>query len=208
MTEDLSALAGETQAVYERNAARFDAERPKHLIERAWLNRFLEGLPAGAAILDLGCGAGDPIAAYMISRGFRVTGVDASRAMIRLAREKAPSGDWRIGDMRTLNLEERFDGIVGWDSFFHLTRDEQRAVLPRLAGHLNAGGRLMLTVGPADGEVDGHVGDDRVYHASLAPDAYRALLREHGVTVTDFVAEDPTCDFHTILLARKVGAQS
>lgn len=203
MADDLAHLATRTQDVYERNAARFDAERLKILIERAWLDRFLHGLPEAARILDLGCGTGDPIAHYMEARGFRITGVDASPAMIALAREKRPGGDWRIADMRRLDLGERFDGIIGWDSFFHLTRDEQRAVLPLLAHHLSTGGRLMLTVGPDDGEVDGHVGDDRVYHASLSPDAYRTILADHGLTVTDFVAEDPDCDFHTILLARK-----
>ncbi|MEW5424208.1 class I SAM-dependent methyltransferase [Amorphus sp. 3PC139-8] len=203
MADDLASLATQTQAVYERNAARFDAERAKVLFEQAWLDRFLNGLPVGAAILDLGCGTGDPIAHYMEARGFRVTGVDASQAMIALAREKRPDRDWRVADMRALDLGQRFDGIVGWDSFFHLTRDEQRVVLPLLARHLSTGGRLMLTVGPEDGEVDGHVGDDRVYHSSLSPAAYRVLLAGHGLTVIDFVAEDPDCDFHTILLARK-----
>lgn len=41
----LAELALTTQAVYERNAARFDAERPKGLHERVWLDRFAAGLP-------------------------------------------------------------------------------------------------------------------------------------------------------------------
>ena len=205
MSDDLAALARRTQAVYERNAARFDAERPKGLVERVWLDRFLDGLAPGATILDLGCGTGDPIAHFFMDRGFRVTGVDASHAMIALARTRRPDGDWRIGDMRSLALGERFDGIVGWDSFFHLTRDDQRAVLPRLAAHLNPGGALMLTVGPGDGEVAGRVGDDGVYHASLSPAEYRAALGVLDIAVTDFVAEDPACGFHTILLAAKEG---
>ncbi|MDQ0315075.1 class I SAM-dependent DNA methyltransferase [Amorphus orientalis] len=205
---DLTDLAGQTQAVYERNARRFDAERPKILFERAWLERFLEALPAQAAILDLGCGSGDPIARFLTERGCRVTGIDASSAMIALAREKQPAGDWRVADMRALDLAESFDGIIGWDSFFHLTRDEQRAVLALTARHLRPGGALMLTVGPEDGEVEGRVGDDRVYHSSLSETEYRALLAEQGLSVTDFVAEDPRCDFHTVLLARKTDAQA
>ena len=98
--DDLSRLASRTQAVYERNAQRFDAERPKGLHERLWLDRFLDGLPPGGKILDLGCGAGIPIAAYFIGKGFAVTGLDASAAMIRLAKNVMPDGDWREGDMR------------------------------------------------------------------------------------------------------------
>lgn len=200
-------LATSTGAVYERNARRFDAERSKGLHERGWLDRFLALLPkgksGGGAILDLGCGAGDPIAAYFVGQGHGVTGVDASRAMLDLARARFPDGDWRQGDMRRLDLPERFDGIVGWNSFFHLTPTEQRATLPRLAAHLKRGGALMLTVGPEAGEVAGHVGDDSVYHSSLAPEDYEAILADRGLRIVRFVKEDPDCDLQTVLLAVK-----
>ena len=199
---ELSRLAAATQEVYERNAARFDAERPKRLHERAWLDRFLDLVAEGGAVLDLGCGSGDPIAAYVAGRGFRVTGLDASRAMLELARARVPTGDWRLGDMRRLDLAERFDGILGWNSFFHLTPDEQRAVLPRLAAHMRAGAALMLTVGPEAGEVVGNVGDDSVYHGSLDPAEYETILAKLGLSVVSFVKEDPACDLQTILLAR------
>lgn len=205
MTEGLAALALRTQDIYERNARRFDSERPKGLHERSWLDRFTAGQPAGAAILDLGCGAGDPIALHLAACGFRITGIDASREMIGLARARLPGGDWRLGDMRDLDLGQRFDGIIGWNSFFHLTREEQRALLPRLANHLNIGGALMLTVGPKDGEVGGQVGDDPVYHSSLAPADYREILVRHGVEIAAFVVEDPECDAQTVLLGRKSG---
>ena len=201
--DDLARLASRTQAVYERNAQRFDAERPKGLHERLWLDRFLDGLPQGGKILDLGCGAGMPIAAYFMGKGFAVTGLDASAAMIQLAKNVMPDGDWREGDMRGLDLNETFDGIIGWNSFFHLTRPEQRDVLPRLARHLETNGRLMLTVGPENGEAVGHVGDDRIYHSSLSPDEYASILLVNQLAIKDFVIEDPQCDFQTILLAQK-----
>ncbi|MEX0582237.1 MAG: class I SAM-dependent methyltransferase [Sneathiella sp.] len=201
----LSELAKKTQDVYERNADRFDAERLKNLYEAVWLDRFLELLPENGSVLDLGCGAADPVGIYMMRQGFRVTGVDASNAMLRLARNHAPEGDWRLADMRRLNLPERFNGIVGWDSFFHLTRDEQRRVLPSLAAHLLSGGVLMLTVGTGDGEVGGHVGEDEVYHSSLSIDEYKSILASAGVAVIHFVREDPDCHFRTVLMARKSG---
>jgi len=201
-----SALACKTLGVYERNAARFDAERSKRLHEQVWLDRFLDLVRDRGSVLDLGCGTGDPITAYMAGRGFRVIGVDASRAMLDIARERFPTGDWRHGDMRELDLVERFDGILGWNSFFHLMPDEQRAVLPRLAAHMNPGAALMLTVGPEAGEVVGHVGDDAVYHASLAPTEYETLLGKLGLTIVSFAMEDPKCDMQTILLARKQAA--
>jgi len=208
MTEadvDMAALARTTQAVYERQAARFDAERPKVLIERGWLDRFLDLVPTAGHILDVGCGAGEPVARYLMERDRRVSGLDASSAMLALVRARFPDAVWHRGDMRSFELAERFDGIVAWDSFFHLTRDEQRSVLPRLTRHLAPGGALLLTVGPAEGEVTGHVGGELVYHASLSPEEYREILAAQDLGVVDFVTEDPECDGHTVLLARKAG---
>jgi trans-aconitate methyltransferase len=123
--------------------------------------------------------------------------------MIRMARSRWPQGDWRIGDMRDLDLPDPVDGIIGWNSFFYLTRAEQRALLPRLADLLAPGGALMLTVGPDDGAAAGRVGVDRVHHTSLSQAAYRTILARAGMAVIAFVVEDPGCDFQTILLARK-----
>ncbi|MEQ8898418.1 MAG: class I SAM-dependent methyltransferase [Roseovarius sp.] len=203
MSRDLAALAGQVLAVYERNAARFDRERSRGLFERGWLDRFAALVPEGGRILDVGCGTGAPIAAYLDGLGFAVTGVDGARAMIDMARERRPGGDWRVADMRGMELGERFDGVLAWDSFFHLTRDEQREVLPRLLAHLRPGGPLMLTVGPGEGEVAGRVGDEAVYHASLEGEDYAALLNAGGAEIVQFVVEDPACEYHSVLLARK-----
>lgn len=199
----MAELAKTTQDVYERNAERFDAERSKTLFERNWLDRFLSFIPDDGQVLDLGCGSGDPIARYIISLGYQLIGVDASAAMLHLAREKFPDSDWRKMDMRYLDLPDRFHGIVGWDSFFHLTRAEQRSVLPKLAAHLASSGVLMLTVGPDEGEVAGQVGNDAVYHASLSIEEYTAILESHGLKVVDFQSEDPDCGHRTVLLAQK-----
>jgi hypothetical protein len=61
----------------------------------------------------------------------------------------------------------------------------------------------MLTVGPAASEMVGHVGGEPVYHASLAPETYAAILAELGLHIVSFVAEDPDCGGATILLAQK-----
>jgi cyclopropane fatty-acyl-phospholipid synthase-like methyltransferase len=61
------------------------------------MNRRLLRVKAGAARardLDLGCGAGEPIARYLIDAGCRVTGVDASSAMVALCSERFLGMDW------------------------------------------------------------------------------------------------------------------
>jgi cyclopropane fatty-acyl-phospholipid synthase-like methyltransferase len=188
------------RGVYERQAEEFDRHRGRRLIERAWLDRFRALVPAGETVLDLGCGAGEPIARYLIDQGHEVLGVDFAEPMLEIARARFPEASWINADMRALDLGRRFGGIVAWDSFFHLTRDEQRAVIPRLGRHLVPRGSLLLTVGPSDGEVTGTVEGESVYHASLSPEEYERLFRAAGLRVVDFVAEDLLCDFHSVLL--------
>ncbi len=193
-----------TREVYERQAATYDAQRSRSLSEARWLARFAGQLPDGGRVLDLGCGAGEPIARWFIAEGFRVTGVDFAEAMLDIARGRWPDGDWRQADMRNFELGEAFDGIVAWDSFFHLTQDEQRTSIGRMARHLTPGGSLLMTVGPKDGEVTGTVGGEAVFHASLSPAGYATCLEENGMRLTGFLAEDPETDQHSVLMARKI----
>ena len=159
-------------------------------------------MPQRGSILDLGCGSGEPIARHFIENGFRLTGVDASQAMIGMCRHRFPEQTWMVGDMRTLDLGSRFDGIIAWDSFFHLTRDDRRRMFPIFRSHARRDAPLMFTSGPRRGEAIGSYKGAPLFHASLDPDEYRALLHEHGFEDVLHVAEDPACGGHTIWLAR------
>src|SRR5262245_40011029 len=119
--------------LYERHAQDFDQDRSRKLQEKAWLDRFLRHVRPSGVILDIGCGMGEPIARYVLEAGFRVVGVDSSRSMIEMCRARFPDSDWIVADMRELMLERRFDGLLAWDSFFHLHMDDQRQIFPRFA---------------------------------------------------------------------------
>jgi SAM-dependent methyltransferase len=75
------------------------------------------GVRAGTRYLDVGCGAG--MAAQMASTlGAQVAGIDASEALLAIARERTPSGDFRIGDLEDLPFADRsFDVVTGFNSF-------------------------------------------------------------------------------------------
>ncbi len=189
--------------LYERYAHEWDEGRAGgNLFERPWLDRFTALLPLGGTVLDIGCGGGDPISRHLIDRGFALTGVDASPAMIALCEARFPSETFMVADMRTLSLGCQFDGLIAWDSFFHLTPDDQRAMFPIFGAHAAPQAGLMFTSGPQHGEAIGTLHGERLYHGSLDPAEYRALLDAQGFEVVAYVAEDPTCGAHTIWLAR------
>lgn len=196
-------LAQKTQEIYERNGPRFDMERPKVLYEKEWLSRFQELLPPRAKILDAGCGAGEPIAQYFICRGFDLTGIDFSQSILDIAKSRFPDHQWLQMDMRKLNLEKKFEGIIAWHSFFHLIPEDQRETLKCFSNHLTPGGVLLLTIGHEEGEVIGNVGDDKVYHASLSIEEYTSILNSLNIETIHFVPEDPHCGGTSVLLAQK-----
>ncbi len=189
--------------LYERHAEEFDRDRGRSLFEESWLDRFLQLLPRGASVLDIGCGMGEPIAGYLLSRGIVITGVDSSPSMIRMCKERFPEAEWIVADMRRLALGRRFDGLLAWDSFFHLTTDDQRAMIGRFAAHANDGAVLMFTSGSELGERIGDWYGEPLYHASLSPGEYVEVLEAHGFEVRDHKAEDPECGGHSVWLARR-----
>ncbi|MCB1339120.1 MAG: methyltransferase domain-containing protein [Maritimibacter sp.] len=191
-------------ATYEATAETYTRDRDKSLFERRWLDRALAYAP-GRKVLDLGCGPGRPIAAYLRDRRCTVTGVDASPAMLTLFEAALPGVATVEADMRGLDLGETFDLILGWNSLFHLAVDDQRAMFPVFARHAHERTVLMFTSGPDAGEATGRVADQPIYHASLAPWEYRDLLSANGFEELAFVPEDAECRGHSVWLARSVG---
>lgn len=199
MTADSDRIIG----IYRRHAPSWASDRGSTLIEKGWLDRFLAPLVERPAVLDIGCGSGDPIARYLVTAGCRLTGVDSSNELLAMCMDKFPEHRWLEADMRTLSLGQKFDGILAWDSFFHLTPDDQRKMFPIFREHAATGGSLMFTSGTSYGVAMGEYRGEPLYHASLDPDEYRSLLRINGFEVTTHVVEDPACGHHTVWLARR-----
>lgn len=194
----------EVQHLYQRFARDYDRDRSRTLMERGYLDELLRHLRESPSLLDLGCGSGEPIARYLIERGCRLTGIDAAPAMIALCRRRFAHARWRTADMRGLDLEQRFDAIVAWDSFFHLPADDQRRMFDVFRRHIAAGGLLLFTSGPRAGEATGDLCGHSLFHASLDPWEYRALLQGAGFRVLRHRTEDPDCGGHTVWLARSI----
>lgn len=200
----MKSAAEEIVDLYERHARAWAADRARGTFpERSWLEKFMALMPPRAAVLDVGCGPGAPIARFLLDSGLSVTGVDSSSSMIEMCRTHHPDGEWLVGDMRTLALGRTFQGIVAWDSFFHLARDQQRSMFPIFAAHAAPNAALLFTSGTGNGEAIGSYAGEPLYHASLSADEYRALLHANGFEVREHVVRDLECGEHTVWLAQR-----
>lgn len=188
--------------IYQRHADAWDGQRGRSLFERPWLDRFMELLSRPARILDIGCGAGEPLARHLIESGHQVTGIDASPHLIELCKDRFAQQEWLVADMRRLSLNRQFDGLLAWDSFFHLSPEDQRRMFPIFRRHAAPAAALMFTSGPSHGETIGSFEGEPLYHGSLDAAEYRELLVRNGFTVVAHAVEDPACGHHTIWLAK------
>ncbi|MBI5716808.1 MAG: class I SAM-dependent methyltransferase [Burkholderiales bacterium] len=100
-----------------------------------WVTRWAPLIPAGGRVLDLACGSGRHLR-WLAEQGWVVTGVDRDaeavqrlRGMAEIVVADLEGGPWPL-------LDRRFDGIV-------VTNYLWRALLPRVAESLNAGGVLI-----------------------------------------------------------------
>jgi SAM-dependent methyltransferase len=105
-------------------------------------------IPSGAAVVDLGCGRGRH-AIPLSRRGYRVTGVDLSETMLRLARERAGrekvSVEWVCEDMREFLRPDAFDACLSlFTSFGYFGDEENEKVLRNVGRSLKPGGSLLL----------------------------------------------------------------
>src|SRR5262245_20865247 len=158
------------------------------------------GLAAGRA-LDAGCGTGT-LALAMAARGWKVTGLDLSDAMLEVARGKDASGlvAWRRGDITTFELGRHEPGAGPFDlitcvadTLNHLeTLDEWVAAFGRCAAHQPSGGHLFFDVMTCRGlqrldKISVTDLDDRTLVLSVV---YEPAARRSTVKAISFVPAD------------------
>lgn len=107
--------------IYDGIPPEWAGNRQRFIGEETYLKTILSKLGRSARILDLGCGAGEPIARFLIERGYALTGIDAAPAMIAICRKRFPAAEWIEHDMRTLKLSRRFDVVIRLGQLLSLT---------------------------------------------------------------------------------------
>ena len=118
-------------------------------------------------ILDLGCGTGE-LTAQLAEAGARVTGADASAAMVAKAKQAFPALDFRVMDARQLSFPDPFDAVFTNAVLHWIQEADQPAVLTNVYNALKPGGRFV-------GEMGGQYNVERVLTALADALARRGL---------------------------------
>ena len=167
-----------------------------------YVTRFSKLIERGKTILDVGCGDGLPVDAYLVKQDLAVNGIDASERMIELARRNVPEGFYEVKDMLDLKEGEYcVDGIVSLRAMLHIPHARYRALLKNFASFMPNGGALLLTMGSDE---RGQAGEDPA--GSMAPhdaaDDNTELLEDAGFTILLNDIDASGGEKHQIILAR------
>src|SRR5690242_2262252 len=110
----LTDSAGDTASDYDAFAAIYSRWIGREFAERAWpvIERLIgSSVQHGGEVLDLCCGCGH-VARRLSEAGYRLTGLDASGEMLRIARQNAPGAEFVPGDARSFELRRKFSAVV------------------------------------------------------------------------------------------------
>ena len=151
-------------------AARFGDRGPD-----ADLRAFLDAVPPGARVLDLGCGPGRSAAA-MAEAGLAVEAWDAAPAMVDLARGRGVAA--RLARFDDLEARGAYDGVWANFSLLHAPRAALPGHLRAVARALRPGGRLHLGMKTGRGEGCDALGRFYAYWGACE---LRALLEAAGL---------------------------
>lgn len=132
------------------------------------------------AALEVGCGSGGRIIRRLQKEGFKVTGVDVSAQMLKIATENHPDEEFHHADICEWSSNKRFDLIVAWDSLFHLPFDCQSTVLKKLCNLLNLNGIFIYTFGNDYGYHESTWHNDQFYYSSIGINNNLKLLIDEG----------------------------
>ena len=152
-----------------------------------YLERLIGLLPAGADVLELGCGNGEP-AARMLAARHRYTGVDISREQLRRARALVPEGEFLHADYTSLDLpDEAYDAVVALYTFGHVRREKLPEVFSKVTRWLRPGGYLLATAACRDlpGDVQADWLGAPMFFAGYDVETNLELLDRSGLAVIE-----------------------
>ena len=149
---------------------------------------FIRMLGKDSEVLDLGCGPGTD-SSVLISHGLKVTGIDLSDELVRLAKNANPDGIFLQGNMLDLPFDShKFDGLFAKASLLHLAKSDTPKALQEIVRVVKPGAIVHIAIKGGDGEKV--VKEEKFgyeferFFSFWASEDFATLLSDAGLSVT------------------------
>lgn len=185
---------------YETHATTFIRCRSKGVdgVGAASVRQWARSLPPDATVVDIGCGAGDPISKALVEEGLSVYGIDASASMVQVFRQNFPDCPVACEAAEDSSFFNRhFDAVIAWGLMFLLPEETQEVVIQKMANALCPGGKLLFTA-PAQ-KMKWKDAITEIESVSLGATSYKELLAEAGLSlIEEFEDEGGNHYYHAV----------
>lgn len=175
-----------TTAAYNKIAKDYSERNYHHF----WASEYdyFKTILSGNKIIDLGCGAGRD-AEQFVGDGFDYLGIDASDEMLKIAGERVALGQFRLMDLRDLDLPlESFDGFWASASLLHFSKQEIPDLLKSFYNLLKENGVGFISVKEKRVMDEGFIKEDKAggierYFSFFQNDEMLNFLKKANFTV-------------------------
>jgi len=148
------------------------------------LDHLIELLPKEAHVLDAGCGAGIPTAKYFVNKGLKVTGVDISDTMLKMARNNVPEGNFLNQDLNNLDFEkESFDGVISVYTLFHIPRKKHEDIFKKFFEIIKPGGIMLINTGVSESEGVSSFFGEPMFWSNYDPKRTLEIVKSIGFSI-------------------------
>ncbi len=191
------------QAGYNQCANKYADNRDLFRSQK-YLEDLSKELTVGANILDIGCGSGVPIDKFLLEKGYKVTGIDISEEMIKLAEINLPKGEYFVKDMAEIDFPSgSFDAVVSFYAIFHIPREEHLRLLKRLHRLLKINGYLLITMGSSKWEGSEDFHGTKMFWSHYGREKNVEIVRQAGFKIINEVIDDSGGEKHLVIYAKR-----
>jgi SAM-dependent methyltransferase len=177
-------------------------------MNRRELADFLKLIPKRSTVLDIGCGSGR-VTKFLTDHDLNVVGIDISRNMLKLAKQKAPGAEFYRQDMRKLDFpKESFDGALALYSIIHVPRKYHSGIFKKIYRALKPKGIALISVGGSNLENDIDENwmnwGSRMYWSHFDLEKNLRLIRKSGFKIISWRLSGMIGDRHPFVFVSKV----
>ncbi|MBS3053431.1 MAG: methyltransferase domain-containing protein [Candidatus Aenigmarchaeota archaeon] len=172
------------QEGYNKLAKKYSKERHRY-VNDALLKLFAKHVKKGSKVLDLGCGAGVPIDRFLVKNGYKVTGIDFARNMLKAAKKNVPRARYIQMDMTKMKFRpDSFDVAVSFYAIIHVPKEKHAKLYKDLHKILKSDGIILVNAsGHKKWEGYGDFIDTRMFWSHYAPAKTSGILKKSGFKI-------------------------